>query len=164
MKPIVNGKYLLEKYPGKGGWTYAVVPKVKQEKQQRPFGYVKVKGTVDGYEIRKFNLMPMKGGTLFMPVKTEIRKAIKKEAGDTVHIILYHDSDPTEIPAEMLECLKDEPKALKFFNKLSDSEQKFYVQWVYGAKKEETKINRMATAINRMAEGLKMYDKPPKDE
>lgn len=163
MKTIVNKKYLLEKYPGKGGWTFARIPRIKQD-DKRPFGYVKVKGTIDGYEIKKVNLMPMGEEHHFLPVKTEIRKAIGKEAGAMVHIILHHDNDPTEIPTEMLECMKDEPKALKFFNKLTDSEKKYYVQWVYGAKKEETKISRMATAINRMSEGLKMYDKAPKDE
>lgn len=174
-KPIVSGTYLLEKYPGKGGWTYTLVPRIMQD-EKRAFSYVKVKGSIDGYEINKLNLMPYSGGEFhFLPVKSEIRKSIKKEAGDTVHIILYHDADPMEVPAEMLECLQDEPKALKFFNTLSESEQKYYIQWVYGAKKEETRINRMATAINRMAEGLKMhartetlrsggYDRPPKDE
>lgn len=24
--PLVNKKYLLEKYSGKGGWTYAAIP------------------------------------------------------------------------------------------------------------------------------------------
>ena len=163
MKPLINKKYLLEKYPGKGGWTFARIPRILQD-DKRPFGYVKVKGTIDGYEVSKFNLMPMSDGHHFMPVKAEIRKAIQKEAGDMVHIILYHDADPVEIPGEMLECMQDEPKALKFFNQLTDSEKKYYIQWVYGAKKEETRINRMATAINRMSEGLKMYDKAPKDE
>jgi hypothetical protein len=163
VKPIVNKKFRLERYPGKGGWTFARIPRIKQD-DKRPFGYVKVKGTIDGYEIRKFNLMPMSDGDHFMPVKSEIRKAIQKEAGDLVHIILYHDTDPLEVPGEMLLCLQDEPKALKFFNKLTDSEKKYYIQWVYGAKKEETKINRMAAAINRLMQGLKMYDMAPKDE
>ncbi len=164
MKPIVNGIYLLEKYPGKGGWTYALVPRIMQE-GKRPFSYVKVKGTIDGYEINKLNLMPYSGGKHhFLPVKAEIRKAIGKEAGDTVKVVLYHDNEPQEIPSEMLDCLHDEPKALRFFNQLNETEKKYYIQWVYGAKKEETRINRLAVAINRMAYGLKMYDKPPKDE
>lgn len=164
MKPIVKGTFLLERIPGKGGWTYALVPRIMQD-GKRPFSYVKVKGTIDDYEISKLNLMPFSGGEHhFLPVKAEIRKAINKEAGDSVKIVLYHDADPQEIPAEMLECLHDEPKALQFFNGLRESEKKYYIQWVYGAKKEETRISRMAIAINRMAEGLKMYDKPPKDE
>jgi hypothetical protein len=27
-KPLVNKKYLLDKNPGTGGWTYAVIPEV----------------------------------------------------------------------------------------------------------------------------------------
>ena len=58
----------------------------------------------------------------------------------------------------MLLCLEDEPQALQFFNGLSESEQKYYIQWVYSAKKEETKINRLAKTINRLLRGLKLYD------
>jgi hypothetical protein len=164
VKPIVKGSYLMHRMAGKGGWTYVLVPKILQD-DKRPFGYVKVKGTIDSFEISKMNLMPMSNSEHhFLPVKSEIRKAIGKEAGETVKVTLYHDADPQEIPDEMLACLQDEPKALKFFNTLNDSNKKYYIQWVYGAKTEATKINRMANAINRMSEGLKMYDKPPKDE
>jgi len=103
--------------------------------------------------------MPMGNGKLFLPVKAEIRKKIKKQEGDTVHIVLYPDDEPMEIPEEFAICLKDEPAADKFFQSLSESEQKFYIEWIYGAKKEETKINRMAKAINRLANHLKLYDK-----
>ena len=92
-------------------------------------------------------------------LKAEIRKQIKKEEGDKVHVILYPDNEPLEVPEEMLLCLQDEPAALKFFNSLSESEQKFYMQWVYSAKKEETKIDRLAKTIDRLLKGLKMYDK-----
>lgn len=158
MKPLVDKKYLLEKFPGKGGWTFARIPEIAQDKKAH-FGWVKVKGTIDGYALSKYHLMPMGNGNLFLPVKSEIRKHIKKKEGDTVHVILYPDNEPLEVPEEMLICLQEEPKALKFFNTLSESERKFYIQWVYSAKKEETKINRLAKTINRLLQGLKMYDK-----
>lgn len=158
MEPIVNKKYILEKFPGKGGWTFARIPEILQDKKAH-FGWVKVKGTIDGFEIKKYHLMPMGEGKLFLPVKAEIRKKIKKTAGDYVHVVLYPDNEPLEIPEEMLLCLQDEPDALKFFNSLSESEQKYYVQWVYSAKKEETKVNRLAKTINKLAAGEKMYDK-----
>ncbi len=103
--------------------------------------------------------MPMGNGKLFLPVKAEIRKKIKKEEGDKVHVILYPDNEPLEVPGEMLLCLQDEPAALKFFNSLSESERKFYIQWIYSAKKEETKVDRLAKTIDRLLQGLKMYDK-----
>lgn len=158
MKPLVDNKYLLEKFQGKGGWTFARIPEIPQDKHSH-FGWVKVRGTIDGFEIRKYHLMPMGNGQLFLPVKAEIRKKIKKQEGDHVHVILYPDNEPLETPEEMLLCLTEEPKALAFFKSLSESEQKFYIQWVYSAKKEETKINRLAKTINRLLEGKKLYDK-----
>ena len=59
------------------------------------------------------------------------------------HVILYPDNEPLEVPGEMMLCMKDEPSAWKFFKSLSESEQKFYIQWIYSAKKEETKINEL---------------------
>jgi len=158
LKPLVNKKYLLEKLPGKGGWTYARIDEIPQDKKAH-FGWVKVRGTIDGFEIRKYHLMPMGNGKLFLPVRAEIRKTIKKKEGDWVTIILYPDNEPLQVPEEMMICLEDEPSALKFFSSLSESEQKFYIQWVYSAKKEETKIDRLAKTINRLVKGLKMYDR-----
>jgi hypothetical protein len=162
MKPLVNKKYKLEKFHGKGGWTFARLPDLTNNKKN-PFGWVKVRGTIDDFEIRKYHLMPMGNGKLFLPVKAEIRKKIKKEEGDYVHVILFPDDEPLEVPDEMLLCLQDEPTALKFFNTLSESERKFYISWVYSAKKEETKIDRMAKTINRLARGLKLHSKEPSD-
>lgn len=157
-KPLVNKKYLLEKFPGKGGWTFARIPDITKSKKT-PFGWKKVKGSIDGYEINKYHLMPMGNGKLFLPVKGEIRKKIKKQAGDQVHVILFPDNDPFEIPEEILLCLQDEPEALRFFNSLSESERKFYIQWITSAKREETKVDRLAKTINRLLKGLKMYQK-----
>lgn len=158
MKPILNKKYTLERFSGKGGWTYVRTPEIKQDKKAH-FGWVKVKGSIDGYEIKKYHLMPMGNGKLFLPVKAEIRKKIKKEVGDSVHVILYPDNEPLEVPDEMLLCLQDEPEALKFFNSLSESERKFYIDWIYSAKKDNTKVERMAKTINKLLNKLKLYDK-----
>lgn len=158
MKPLVDKKYILERFPGKGGWTFARIPEITQEKKAH-FGWVKVKGTIDGYAISKYHLMPMGNGNLFLPVKAEIRKKINKKEGDKVHVVLYLDNEPLVVPEEMLLCLQDEPLALKFFNSLSESEQKFYIQWIYSAKKEDTKVDRIVKTINRLVKGLKLSDK-----
>jgi hypothetical protein len=157
MKPLVNKKYKLEKFPGKGGWTFARIPEVLQDKS-KPFGWVKVRGSIDGYEIKKYNLMPMGNGMLFLGVRAEIRKKIRKKEGDTIHVILFPDDEPMEVPDEMMLCIKDEPEALKFFESLTDSEKKYYVDWIYSAKNEETKIERIAETVNRLLKGLKRYD------
>lgn len=156
-KPLVNKKYKLQKYPGKGGWTYTVIPEISADKIEK-FGWVKVKGLIDDYEIKGFRLMPMSNGKLFFPVKAEIRKKIKKQHGDWVKIILYSDHDPLYIPDEFLQCLRDEPDAYKTFNSFTESSQKYYVDWIYSSKRENTRIERIAKAVDRLARGLKFTD------
>lgn len=145
-KLLVNKKYLLEKYSGKGGWTYAAIPEVLQDKHS-PFGWVKVKGFIDNFEIKNYKLMPMGNGNLFLPVKLEIRKKIGKEAGDWIKVILYADNAPTEIPEEFLLCLKDDTIAYKLFMKCTDGQKKGIIDWIYSAKTDETKINRIAETL-----------------
>ncbi|MEP7321456.1 MAG: YdeI/OmpD-associated family protein [Saprospiraceae bacterium] len=157
-KPLVNKKYLLEKFPGKGGWTFAAIPEIMQNKNS-PFGWVKVRGAIDGIEINQYHLMPMGDGRLFLPVKAEIRKKIKKQEGDYVQVTLYPENNSIITPEEMLTCLAENPAAKTFYATLSEGEQKYYIQWIYSAKKEETKTNRMIKAVERLSTGMKMYDK-----
>lgn len=157
-KPLIDDDFLLLKYPGKGGWTYTTFPgKLKSKKN--PFGWGKVKGKVDDYEFSQYNLFPTADGNIFFPVKAEIRKKIKKEAGDVVHITLYHDDNPIEIPDELLLCLVDDPIAHQNFFAFKEGEQKAYIDWIYAAKREETKIDRMVKALNKIALGRRFYDR-----
>lgn len=160
--PLIDNTYVLERIPGKGGWTYARIPEVLKD-GKKAFGLVKVKGSIDGYAFKQYHLMPMGNGCLFLPVKAEIRKKIKKQQGDKVHIVLYADNDPLEIPEELLDCLSDEPAALTFFNTLNDSEKKYYIQWIYAAKREETRVERIAKSIVRLQKGEKFYMVKPKE-
>lgn len=156
--PLVDNKYLLEKYPGKGGWTYAEIPEVPQSRNT-PFGWVKVKGSIDNHEFKNYHLMPMGNGKLFLPVKSDIRKRIGKKEGYWVNIILYADNEPTEIPEELLLCLIENPIAHKTFLSFSDGEQKAYINWIYSAKTDETKVERIAKTLNRLVIGQRFYDK-----
>jgi len=153
MKAMLNKKILLEKFPGKGGWTFARIPEIKQDKSN-PFGWVKVKGTIDGYEINQYKLMPMGNGQLFLPVKASIRKIIQKEAGDYIMVTLHPDNDPVITPDELLDCLTDEPKAYQQFLRFSEGQQKEYIDWIYTEKKESTRIERMAKTIANISNGL----------
>jgi hypothetical protein len=148
--PIVDKKYLLQKMPGKGGWTFAAIPEILQDKHAH-FGLVKVKGTIDDYEISNYHLMPMGNGILFFPVKAEIRKKIGKNDGDWVHIKLYSQNLPTVVPDDFLLCLQDEPTAYKKFNSLSPKEQKSILDWIYSVKSDETKVERIVQTIDKLS-------------
>jgi len=149
--PIVNKQYLLKKYSGKGGWTFAVIPDIPKDKHAY-FGWVKVHGSIDGYEIKNFHLMAMSDGMMFLPVKAEIRKKIGKNDGDWVHIILYSEQLPHVNHEDFMTCLHDEPTALQNFLKKTDSEQKAYIDWIYSAKNDELKIERIVETLNKLTQ------------
>lgn len=157
-KPLVNNDYVLEKFQGKGGWTFARIPEVLQSKTT-PFGWVKVKGTIDDYEIKNYRLMPMGDGQLFFPVKAEIRKKIGKKEGDFVRIVLYPDNEPIEIPEELIQCLMDEPVAYSNFLSYTDGEKKAFIEWIYSAKTVETKVERIAKTLAMLEKRQKLHSK-----
>lgn len=156
--PLINDDFLLERFPGKGGWTYVRFPEIVPEKHGY-FGWQKVKGFIDGYEISKATLMPMKKGVLFLPVKAAIRKEINKQEGERVRVCLYPDSDPKlEIANEdFIECLKDEPAAWTAFQKLSANKQEECFTWLLDSPILQTRIQRMADAITNLASGLPFH-------
>jgi Domain of unknown function (DUF1905)/Bacteriocin-protection, YdeI or OmpD-Associated len=146
--PLTNKQYLLERIPGKGGWTYARIDDIPREKDV-PFGMVRVKGSIDGFEIDTCSIMPMGDGGLFLPVRAEIRKAIKKEEGDYVHIILYKDDEPYKIP-EALQTRLEEEGVYKHFLQRKQFEQRLCARWIYSAKRPETVNERIIKTIYRL--------------
>lgn len=143
---LIDNTYLLEKFSGKGGWTYAQIPEIPQGKTT-PFGWVRVSGTIDGVELKGYHLMPMGNGKLFLPVKAALRRQIGKKEGDYIHVVLYADDAPTELPSEIKQCMLDEPGTFEIFNTYPRGEQKAFLDWIYSAKTEATKADRIARML-----------------
>lgn len=74
--------------PGFGAWTYHLrIPNT--EHIDGRWGFMKVSGTIDDYEITRLNLAPRKGEDKIISINKKIRDAIGKSGGDSVVVTLY---------------------------------------------------------------------------
>lgn len=157
-KPIVDETFLLEKMPGKGGWTYVFIPDLSFGEAHRSL-WMPVEGSIDDQTFPNLSLAKVKGGGYFFPVKAAIRKLIRKQAGDLVKLILYEDLRVFQLPEELLTCLKVVPEAYTLFMNLKENRQQEFVHWIYAAKREETRAERMNITINKLLKGERLHVK-----
>ena len=118
---------------------------------------VKVKATFDNVEYRG-SIVKMGLPCYIIGITKEIRKKINKDFGDSIQVTIVEDKEERsiEIPIELQERLNCSSMARNFFESLSFSNKRKYVQWITSAKKEETRVKRIEQAILYLEEGKKI--------
>ena len=103
--------------------------------------------TVSGHTYRT-TVAPM-GGRFMIPLSAENREASGLSAGDEVDVEITLDTAPREMkaPDDLAEALRASPEAQAFFESLSFSHKRSYVDWIVGAKKDETRERRVTQAV-----------------
>lgn len=119
-------------------------------------GQVKVHVEFDGHPYRG-SLAKMGYHCHCLGVTQEMRKAIGKEPGEVIEVVLRKDEAPrvVEIPQDLAELLEKNPQAKELFDKLSYTHRKEYVNWVTEAKKAETRERRLLKTIDMLTNGEK---------
>jgi hypothetical protein len=139
----------------KTGWTYIEIPaSVAQKLNPGSKKGFRVKGRIDAYEYSMIALLPMGGGDFIMPLNLSMRKGIKKQKGAQVQVSMEVDTNEIKPPAELLECLQDEPEALAYFNTLPKGHQNYFTNWINSAKTDPTKAKRIAASLNALNKKL----------
>lgn len=151
---MIKFKATIQKFGQQGektGWTYILIPSgIANKINPGVKKSYRVKGKLDDYIIEKTAMIPMGEGDFIIPVKAPILKAIHKRVGDTLSLQLELDQSPILPPAELLECLADEPEALKYFNSLPQSHRNYFTKWIETAKTDATRTKRIALVIKTM--------------
>lgn len=119
---------------------------------------VKVKALIGGEPYRG-SLVRMGGPCHILGIRKEIREKLGKAIGDAVEISLEEDEDEEErvmtVPEDVAQALAGSPEAQAFFNRLSFTHQKEYIQWIEEAKREQTRQSRIEQMITLLKQGEK---------
>jgi hypothetical protein len=117
---------------------------------------VKIKAIIDGEPYRG-TLVRMGGPHHMLPVLKEIRQRIGKSFGDSVAVELEEDLEirQVEAPQDLQVALEKNPSAHAFFERLSYTHQKEYVNWIAGAKRDETRQKRIQQTIDMLEQGTR---------
>jgi hypothetical protein len=110
----------------------------------------RVKGKLDNYSIEKVALLPMGEGIFIIPFNAKMRVGTGKREGAKLKVSLELDERAIQINAELLECIADEPEALKFFNRLPKSMQGYFSKWIDTAKTDSTKTKRIVESLEAL--------------
>jgi len=118
-------------------------------------GRVPVSGTINGFPFRS-SLMNMGHGHM-MVVNAAMRAGAKCKAGDTVNVVMQHDTAPrtVDVPAWLKKIINRDAKAKANWAKLSFTHQKEYVREITGAKQEATRERRVEQMMTALRTGAR---------
>jgi hypothetical protein len=117
------------------------------------FGRVRapVRVTLNGYTFR--STIAAYSGEFLVPFRTSNREAAGLEGTETIEVTLELDTEKREVkpPADLVKALKAAPPAWDRWRELSFSHQREHAEAVEAAKKPETRVRRIESAVRAIA-------------
>lgn len=110
-----------------------------------------VKVTLNGYTYR--STIASMGDGPCIPLRRSNREAAGLEGGETMSVTLELDEQTREVkpPADFVKALKAAPPAWDRWGGMSYTHQREYVEAIVEAKKPETRVRRIANAVESIA-------------
>ena len=117
---------------------------------------VKVKAFFDGYEYRGL-IVNIGTGSHILGLTKEVRNSIGKNFGEIVQVAVEVDTEERIIESlpELNNFFKSHSQEKEFFDSLSYTNRKEYVNWIKEAKKAETKERRINSAMDKLKQRRK---------
>lgn len=116
-----------------------------------------VRATINGHTYRS-TIAPY-NGVYLLPVSADVRAASGAQAGQVLTVSVELDTEERRVvvPSDLTKAFTGQPQAKAFFDTLSFSNQRGYVEWIESAKKDETRTARVAKAIESLTAGRKVH-------
>ena len=108
---------------------------------------------VNGYEHR--NTVGVMGGRHMISISAAVRNVTGLKGGDPIRVTLTVVDTPREVdvPADFAAALAADERARAFFEKLSNSMQRYHVDNINAAKSADTRQRRIDKAIALFLDG-----------
>jgi hypothetical protein len=109
--------------------------------------------SVNGYEYR--NTVAVMGGRHMISISAAVRNATGLKGGDPIRVTLTVADTAREVnvPADFAAALAADKRAKAFFEKLSNSMQRYHVDNISAAKSADTRQRRIDKAIALFLDG-----------
>lgn len=148
---------VLEKMPGRFGWTYVDFPRDVRTLFGRG-GSVRVKGTVNGVPMDRA-LMPTGRGVHVLVLGQELRKKANVKAGDEARFEVWLNPRPDEIPLpeELRETFEFLPDFKQGWERISPGMRRSICIWLNSAKTTPTRVRRIAELLRRFETGHEWF-------
>jgi len=117
---------------------------------------VPVRALIEGEEYRG-SLVRMGTPQHMLLMRKDIRQKIGRQPGDEVHVVLEEDMEPrvVEVPEDLARALGTNDVAREYFEGLSYTHQREYVNWITEAKRDATRAARIEKAIGLLEQKKK---------
>jgi uncharacterized protein YdeI (YjbR/CyaY-like superfamily) len=132
------------------GWIDSTVKRIDEEKYAQQFTPRKPNSGWSELNMRRMDQLIKDGRA------TEA--GLAKYRDPAAHRSTTRDLDYVTPPGFM-EALKKNKEALAYFKQLPPSQTKLFFRWINGAKRDETKLKRIAESVELLARNKKLSEK-----
>jgi uncharacterized protein YdeI (YjbR/CyaY-like superfamily) len=157
-----NFKGMLERMPGRLGWTIVRVP-FDVAKLWGSRGSLRVRGEINGFDFRT-SLFPTGRGTHYILINKKMQKGGAVRAGEQAAFKLEPDTKerPVVLPIEMEKIFKQEKQLRKLYEGFNDSIRRYIANEVSSRKSPASRERRAEQVAEQLLEVMEAErDLPP---